>query len=156
MSLLPFFRWCQDTGIGDAIRSSTYWFPAIEVVHLLGLVVLLGAILFVNLQLLGVRPRPRETSLLAKAISPLIRIGIVTMILTGLLLFLAEAIKCYENPAFWFKLYFLAGALVFHATLYGRATASDSLSPVAQRITAIVSLTLWFGVAFGGRLIAFL
>lgn len=156
MSLLPFFRWCQETWIGDTIRSSTYLFPAIEVVHLLGLVALLGAILAVDLRLLGFGLRRQNSLGLAKEIAPLIGLGFATVVVTGSLLFLAEAVKCYENPAFWFKMYFLAAALVFHATLYRRVTSSDSPSCVAQRITAICSLLLWFGVAFAGRMIAFL
>jgi hypothetical protein len=156
MSLLPLFRWFQATGIGVAIRSSTYWFPAIEVVHLLGLVFLLGPVLVVDLRLLGFGMQRQTTSSVAKAAAPLIRIGIGAMVLTGTLLFLAEALKCYENPAFWFKMYFLAGALAFHSTIYRWVTSSDSLNPFAKRLTAILSLMLWFGVAVGGRLIAFL
>lgn len=156
MSLLPFFHWSQTTWVGAAIRASTYWFPAIEVVHLLGLVLLLGPILVVDLRLLGFGMRRQETSRVAKAVAPLIWIGIGTMVITGTLLFLSEALKCYENPAFWFKMYFLAGALAFHFTIYRWVTLFDSLGPIMKRLTALLSLALWFGVAVGGRLIAFL
>jgi hypothetical protein len=156
MSLLPFFRWFEATWIGVAIRSSSYWFPTIEVIHLLGLVLLLGPILVVDLRLLGLGMRRQAISRAARAVAPLIRIGILTMLATGALLLSAEAIKCYENPAFWFKMYFPAAALVFHLTIYRRVTFSDSPRPLASTITGILSLTLWFGVALGGRVIAFL
>ena len=156
MTLLSLFQWFKATSIGEAIRSSTYWFPAIEVVHLFGLVLLLGPILVVDLRLLGLGMQRQKISRVAKAAAPLIWVGVATMMLTGTLLFLSEAIKCYENAAFWFKMYFLAGALVFHFTVHRRVTSSDSPGPITADITAILSLVLWFGVAVGGRVIAFL
>ena len=53
MSLLPFFQWCYQTAIGEAIRDSTWLFPLIEAFHLLGLGLTVGAVLIVDLRLLG-------------------------------------------------------------------------------------------------------
>jgi hypothetical protein len=54
MDLLPFFQWCYDTPVGETIRNSTWMFPVIETFHLLGLGLTAGAVLIVNLRLLGV------------------------------------------------------------------------------------------------------
>jgi hypothetical protein len=54
MDLLAFFQWCYQTPIGETIRNSTWLFPVIETFHLLGLGVTAGAVLIVNLRLLGV------------------------------------------------------------------------------------------------------
>ena len=56
MSLLPFFQWCYQTGIGETIRDSTWLFPLIEAFHLLGLGLTVGAVLIVDLRLFGRRP----------------------------------------------------------------------------------------------------
>ena len=53
MSLLPFFQWCYQTTIGETIRDSSWLFPVIEAFHLLGLGLTGGAVLIVNLRLLG-------------------------------------------------------------------------------------------------------
>src|SRR3981189_3568785 len=53
MSLLPFFAWCESSALGGTIRSSSWLFPVIEAVHLLGLAVIGGAILVVDLRLFG-------------------------------------------------------------------------------------------------------
>ena len=54
MSLLPFFQWCYQTPVGEGIRNSTWLFPVIEAFHLLGLGLTAGAVLLVDLRLLGV------------------------------------------------------------------------------------------------------
>ena len=54
--LLPFFEWCEASAVGEFIRTSLWLFPAIECVHLLGLVLLGGAVLLVDLRLFGRGP----------------------------------------------------------------------------------------------------
>ena len=54
MSLLSFFMWCENSAIGDAIRNSKWLFPFIEAIHLLGLAIIGGAVLVVDLRLFGV------------------------------------------------------------------------------------------------------
>ena len=53
MDLLPYFQWCYNTPIGEGIRNSTWLFPVIEAFHLLGLGLTAGAVLVVDLRLLG-------------------------------------------------------------------------------------------------------
>jgi hypothetical protein len=53
MSVLSFFTWCEGTLLGEAIRESNWLFPAIESLHLLGLAVIGGAVLVMDLRLLG-------------------------------------------------------------------------------------------------------
>ncbi len=49
MDLLPFFEWCETTPLGLMVRESVWLFPVIESVHLLGLCILGGALLVVDL-----------------------------------------------------------------------------------------------------------
>ena len=58
--LLPFFTWCEQTAIGATIRDSTWLFPVIEAVHLLGLAMLGGAVLLVNLRMMGLTMRQQS------------------------------------------------------------------------------------------------
>ena len=53
MDLLPYFEWIEASALGNAIRQSLWLFPVIEAVHLLGLSVLGGSVLIVDLRMLG-------------------------------------------------------------------------------------------------------
>jgi hypothetical protein len=53
VSLLPFFEFCEHSAAGEIIRGSSWLFPVIESVHLLGLVVIGGSVLVVDMRLFG-------------------------------------------------------------------------------------------------------
>jgi hypothetical protein len=69
-------------------------------------------------------------------------------------MFLSEAIKCYYSPPFWYKMMFLLAALTFAFT-FRRRILARTRGPLVSTLTAAVSMSLWFGVAFSGRWIAF-
>jgi hypothetical protein len=157
MSLLAFFQWCYDTDAGDYIRNSAWLFPVIEAVHLLGFGLTLGAVLVVELRLLGAGLSRQPVSQLAANAQPWLLSGIVLMFMSGTPLFLSESIKAYYSFAFWVKMTSLFLVLLYTFTLRRRITATDIASerPVLARSLAIMSLGLWFGVAWGGRWIGF-
>jgi len=157
MSLLPFFQWCYQTAIGEAIRDSTWLFPLIEAFHLLGLGLTVGAVLIVDLRLLGVGLIKQPVAQLSSDAQPWLLGGLTLMFASGIPLFLSEAEKCYYSFPFWVKMTSLALVLVFTFTVRRRVTRTgpppDRL-PLG-RLTALISLGLWFGVAWGGRWIGF-
>ena len=157
MDLLPVFEWLEDTAIGVVIRDSLWLFPVIEAVHLLALALIGGTILIVDLRLLGFGIRSQSSATLAKSLHPWLVGGLITMVATGVPMFLSEAIKCYYSPPFWYKMSFFAVALVYTFTVRKRIAASnaEALGPVWGRLSALVSLGLWFCVGFAGRWIAF-
>jgi hypothetical protein len=157
MHLLHFFMWCENSAIGDAIRSSTWYFPVIEAVHLLGLAMIGGAVLVVDLRLLNLGLRRQPLAQVARDAQPWLIGSLIVMIVTGSLLFMSEAMKCYYHVAFWEKMTSLFLAIVFTFTIQRKVVSSDEsrLNPVSAKIVAIVSLVLWTGVGIGGRWIGF-
>ena len=156
MSLLPFFQWCEATPIGDAIRESQWMFPVIESVHLVGLVVVAAAVLLVDMRLLGLGLRDQPVSRLARGVQPYLIVSVVVMIVTGTLLFLSEALKCYYSAAFWVKITCLALVIVYTFTIRKRVVMTeDGGGPAMRRAIAIMSILLWAGVGWGGRWIGF-
>lgn len=155
MHLFPIFRWLELTWIGATVRNSTYLFPAIEVVHLFGLVLLLGTLIVIDMRMLGLGMRRQTVSQVFGEFSPLTLTGLGLMLLSGIPLFLSEAIKCYENQGFQLKMLFLFMALVFHFTIYRKVASSEKMGTPWLQITALLSLFLWFGVGLCGRAIAF-
>jgi hypothetical protein len=157
MDLLPFFQWCYNTPIGEAIRNSNWMFALIEAFHLLGLGLLGGAVLIVNLRLLGVGLRKQPAAQLWAATQPWLVGSVILLIASGTPLFLSEAIKCLYSFAFWVKMTSLLLALLFTFTVCRRVAQAGLASGalLSARTTAIISLVLWFGVAWGGRWIGF-
>lgn len=157
MSLLAFFQWCEQSHIGDAIRRSPWLFPAIEAVHLLGLGFIGGAVLLVDLRLMGWGLRRQSAAQLTRDAQPWLIGSLILMIVTGGLLFLSEAIKCYYHGAFWFKMACLLLAIVFTFTVQRKAVMAEEtrLTPLWSKTVAIISVLLWSGVGVGGRWIGF-
>lgn len=154
--LLPLFEWFEATALGTAVRQSLWAFPAIEAVHLLGLCLLGGSVLIVDLRLLGVGLRRSAIAEIAARARPWLMGGIAIMLLTGIPLFLSEAIKCYYNTSFWVKMSTLPFALGFTFGVKGRMAADRTLETSARsRVLGVLSIVLWFTVAAAGRWIGF-
>jgi uncharacterized protein DUF6644 len=157
MSLLPFFQWCYQTAIGEAIRESLWLFPLIEAFHLVGLGLTAGAVLIVDLRLLGVGLTRQPVAQLSAAVEPWLLGSLTLMFASGIPLFLSESMKCYYSFAFWVKMTSLFLVILFTFTVRRRVTRTGPTSdrPLLNRLTALISLCLWFGVAWGGRWIGF-
>jgi len=157
MSLLPFFQWCYQTAIGEAIRESTWLFPLIEAFHLVGLGLTAGAVLIVDLRLLGAGLTRQPVAQLSAAVEPWLLGSVTLMFASGIPLFLSESMKCYYSFPFWVKMTSLFLVLLFTFTVRRRVTRTGLTSdrPLLGRFTALISLGLWFGVAWGGRWIGF-
>lgn len=154
--MIDFFRWCESTPIGRAIADSIWAFPILEAVHLLGLCMLGGALLVVDLRLLGVGLTAQPPARLARYARPWLVASVIVMVLTGVPLFLSEAIKAYYNTAFWVKMSTLPFALTFTFAVRERVVRRATEDPgVVGRVVGGVSLALWFTVAAAGRWIGF-
>ena len=157
MSLLPFFTWCENTAVGEAIRSSQWLFPVIESVHLLALVVIGGAVLVVDMRLFGLGLRRQPVAHLARDAQPWLIGSLMMMLASGILLFLSEAIKCYYSTAFSVKMGSLLLAIIFTFTVRRNVVMADEtrVGPRWSKLVAMVSVMLWSGVGVGGRWIGF-
>src|SRR5687767_7437312 len=95
MSLLPFFEWCEQAPLIVAMRGSLWLFPVIEGLHLMGLALLGGAVVTVDLRLLGLGLRNQPVAQVARDAEKWLLISLAVMLPTGWLLFMASAVKCY-------------------------------------------------------------
>ncbi len=155
MSLLEFFYWLEYTPLLVAMRSSPWLFPVIATLHLLGLAIMGGAVLVVDLRLLSLGLTGQPAARLARDTEPLLLIGIATMLLTGPWLFMCFATKYYYLTAFWLKLACLGAVLLFTFTIRRRLVMRSETAGAAPKLVAAASLSLWLAVALGGRLIGF-
>src|SRR5215469_2967498 len=155
MSMLSLFQWCESSLLGNAIKTSNWAFAVIESVHLLGLALIGGIVLIINLRLLGLGLRRYPLDELARDIQLWFGFSLVLMLSTGFALFLSEAVKCYYSQPFWLKMLSLALATTFTLTVQRRVIMSPQSSGLQQKAVAIVSLVLWFAVGAAGRWIGF-
>src|SRR5262245_52729402 len=120
------------------IRNSVWLFPVIESVHLLALALIGGAILVVDLRLLGFGLTRQPVARLARDVQPWLVGGLIVMVTTGVLLFTSEAVKCYYSSAFRTKMTFLLPALVFTFTVRQRVTSAGEhrVRPLRNKLTA--------------------
>jgi len=157
MSLLEFCQWLQFSPPLVAMRASPWLFPVIATIHLMGLSVLGGAVLLVDLRLLGLGLRRQPVAQLAVDAERWLFRGLLVMIATGIPLFMCFATKYYYLTFFWVKMASLVAVVAFTVSVRRRVAMTDEtrFNPMTGRAVALTSLTLWTTVALGGRYIGF-
>jgi uncharacterized protein DUF6644 len=156
MSVLDFFERLQYSPLLVAMRSSTWIFPLIASLHLMGLALLGGAVLIVDLRLLGFGLRNQPLAQIARDAERWLLVSLAVLLPTGILQFMCfAATKYYYLTAFWVKMAALPLALVFTFAVRRTVAGIDEtrMSPVWNKLVALVSLSLWSTVAIAGRLI---
>ena len=161
MSLLGFCQWLQNTAFSVAVREGALLYPIIGGVHLLGIALFGGMLVATDLRLLGWGLRRWPVSDVVGQLRVWKRIGFCLITISGLLLAWAEPERLYHSESFWIKmaLFALVGvhALAFRGKVYANPARLDKFptAPVEAKLAAAMSLLLWAGLIFTGRLIAF-
>jgi hypothetical protein len=157
MHIAQMFTAAHDTWLGEFARSNPYVYTIGLVVHFTGLALLMGAMLLIDITLLGLaRTIPPGAAL---KLLPLAILGFCLNLLTGVMFFCFDPERFGLNPAFQVKmlLVLLAGlnALWFTLTEHREISRLPAGAPLALkvRVSAALSLTLWFGVIVAGRMI---
>jgi hypothetical protein len=161
-AFLAICHWLEHTAMGTTVRDSVWLFPTIEVVHIFGIVLLVGSTSILDLRLTGCAFREDSVVKLARRFLPWTWTGFALMAITGFFLFASESSKMYDNLAFRIKILMivLAGvnAFVFHTVAYRKVENWNEgiTPPVAARLAGWCSMLLWIGIAVAGRVIAYL
>lgn len=134
-------------------------YAVVNAMHLLGIALVLGAILPLDLRLMGVLRAP-PLPVLGRFLSRTAAVGLLLAVATGLLLFCVQPRDYLANPAFGIKLLLLALALANIALIHRRPAWGEALAgrPVALslRVLAGVSALSWLAAMGAGRMIGFL
>ena len=161
MATTDIFSQIESTGIGTAIRESTWLFPTVETVHVLATVLVVGSIMVVDLRLLNIASRRRPVSELMNEVLPWTWIAFALAAITGSLLFSSAAVKYAKDAPFQIKmvLLILAGInmAIFHLGSYRKVALWDraSMTPTGARVAGGISLAIWVVVVGCGRWIGF-
>lgn len=161
MTILGFCEWLQALPWASGIKESSWQFPVIESVHSLAISFMFWPAALVDLRLLGLTMRRRTVSAVTGQFLPWVWIGFTVMIMSGALLFAAEAVKCYKSPFFRVKLVLIAvaglNALIFHKTVFNTSASWDDAKqlPWRAKVAGGCSLAIWIGVIAMGRGLAY-
>lgn len=148
----------ETSAVAGAMRGSTWLYPTIEVVHIVGFSVLVGAVAMFDLRVLGFG---RSVAVLAAGsmLLPWAAISLLAIVPAGLLLFSAHPHELSANQVFQLKLFLIAlaglNASSFHFGVYRTAATWNARAPARAQLHAVVSLGLWIGVISCGRFLAY-
>jgi hypothetical protein len=158
MFVLHLFQWLNRTSFSIFLRRSTWGFAIIEMIHLLALASLGGAILIVDLRLLGIGLRRQSVSRVARDLLLLLLGSLAVMLISGLLLVATGPLRYYYSSWFRLKMALLFLALLFHFMLHRivLSPSSDNAPSLWSKAAGVLSLMLWLGVGLAGRAIGFL
>ena len=136
------------------VRNSTWLFALTEVIHLIGITLLLGTLSVLDLRLMGLGLKQQSLSDVAADTYPWTLGALIVAVLSGSLLFVSEAARLYDSPPFAIKITLFVLAVIFTYTFQRRMTRASNPTGGAL-LGGILSLFLWFGVGLAGRAIAF-
>jgi hypothetical protein len=152
--------WLEQSAPAVAMRASIWMYPIVEIIHILGIVVLVGAAFMFDLRLLGLSRHVRVSDM-ARHLLPRARLGLAIVVPSGLLMFAAHATDWGMSPVFRLKVMLIGLAVANTVIFHGRTARSlrgwdqDSPAPLGGKIAAAASLALWTATIAAGRLLAY-
>jgi hypothetical protein len=146
----------EGSPVGQAMRGARGLYPAVNVAHLTGLVLLVGCIGVLDLRTAGLGRRiPLQA--LSRFLTPPAVAGLALMTISGLLLFSADAVPLSRSPLFGAKLALIALGLCNAALfrrLFGDFEGRAEAPPLA-RAMSVLSIAAWTSAGVVGRLLAY-
>lgn len=155
---MNFFEWLQGTSLAVIVGES--WFPWVESFHVVFLAAVAGTIFTVDARLLGLASRQLRYSYMAQRLLPWTWVAFLGAVVTGVLMFMANAVAYTEKAPFLIKMALLLVAglnmLYFQLVTFRRVAEWDSGRPeLAARMAGAISALSWTGVIAFGRWIGF-
>lgn len=149
----------EASGLGVWMRTSNWAYPFINVLHVGALIMLVGSMLLLDLRLMGAGKTIISVQAASRALTPLAVTGLAFMLISGFMLFTADAVPLIDNPLFVPKLVLIALG-VLNALLFRRwwGDALDDAGqglPIVARSQAATSLLIWLSATVVGRLLAY-
>jgi len=157
---MDFLVWLEGTFIANAIRTIPWLYPTFETGHYIGLSLLVGGIMLIDLRVLGfARALPLKSMI---GLLPFVWIGFLINVFTGSMLFIYGATNFGPNRAFQVKMAFLVlaglNALAFDLAVRrsGSSWVAADRPPTFVKGVATLSLFFWVCVVTTGRWMAYL
>jgi hypothetical protein len=145
-------------GLGRSVMDRNWVWPASEALHFIGLWLILGIILIVNLRLLGFMPSVPYSAV--HRLLPWAALGLLINVVTGMVFVTATPDQYGENISFLWKIIFLmvAGLDLLYITVFEGPwhVESGKTPPLRVKIAGATAIISWVGVMYFGRMLPFL
>ena len=139
-----FCSWLEHTPLSQAIQSAEWVVPAVQTIHILAIAAVMSSVLMLDLRLLGIVGADQPLARVTNRFRPVIWWTLPILLVTGVVMIIGEPARSLANPVFQLKMLLLLAAIAVTAAFHKES-----------RIIAIVSLSLWVGIVFAGRWIAY-
>jgi hypothetical protein len=155
-----FITWVQATRLSQAIVFSTWIWPLCEIIHFVGLALVIGIAGFFDVRLMG--GFKRVPVLEARSLMPFAIFGFALNLTTGLVFLIGHPEQYAHNPSWWWKMTFLCvaalNAFAFEKVVAPRLAGlgEGAPMPLGAKLAGGVSLVAWFAVLYFGRMLPFL
>jgi len=158
VELLFFFEWMEMSTLGAIGKTYGGVYAIGQSLHLMSLAVLGGSVLVTDLRLLNVILQDVPSEIVETHAHKWFKYAAITIVLTGVFMAAAVALRLYYNQFFWAKMLSLAVGMLFvfgikHPLL--SANVHADINPWVIKALAVASITVWFTVAATGRWIGF-
>ncbi|MEJ1962855.1 MAG: DUF6644 family protein [Gammaproteobacteria bacterium] len=160
MTLTTLVQGIQDSGIGEWMRSSVKAMPIVESIHVLAAATVFGTIFIVDLRLLGLPNTRRPFTRVSDEMLRITWSAFFVALVTGALMFAANANTYFGNTAFRLKMLALILAAV-NMVIFQRITFrtvggwNEASPPLPARLAGTLSIVIWLCVIFFARWIGF-
>jgi hypothetical protein len=160
--LKQFAEWLSTTFPSVFIQNHNSWvIPAIQSIHIVGIAVVMGSVLMIDLRILGWAGTDQTLRQTAGRFGPWLTDALYLMLATGILMVIGEPVRELVTFSFWFKMSLVAVgtliAAIFQITL--RKHEKDWEETLVNRgsikVLAIVTFVIWTCIIVLGRLIAY-
>jgi hypothetical protein len=161
MTLHQAFEWLEATPLGLLVRESAWGFPILVALHIMGIMLSVGTLVWFDLRLLGVSMTGVKASLMYRRLMPWMFAGFTVMFITGFMLLAGFATNAYSNVYFRIKVIAMVlaalNALFYHRFTERRIAQWDDAPgpPAAARMAGLVSISVWMTVILAGRMMSY-
>lgn len=148
---MEFLAWFESTALSTWVRESPPVFPTILVIHAIGMGTLVGANVVLGLRAIGFA-RSIELPTLERFV-PLVWLGFIACLVSGLLLLAGYPAKAVTNPVFYLKFVFIGAAFAVWRRMRRAINTGEIVG--TWPIAGVCLLLLWAGVITAGRFLAY-
>jgi hypothetical protein len=155
-----YFGWLEATPLSQTMRDSLWLYPIVEIIHIVGFAILVGAVAMFDLRVLGFA-KTLPVQALGRHLLRWALASLLLIVPAGLTMFSAHPGDFIGNRVFLLKLTLITvaglNALIFHNGVYRTVAQWDKElpGPPVAKLHALASLAIWIAVICCGRLLAY-
>jgi hypothetical protein len=153
-------NWIASTALSGWLQNEAWVVPTSQSIHIVSVSVVFCCAVMIGLRLLGLSASGRSVSQLVDTLVPWMYRALVVLLLTGLVQTVAEPVRQFVTPVFWWKMLMIICVLML-TIRFARTVRRDSAKwdtvarPASAKWFALISLGLWISIIFCGRFIGY-